>query len=104
MSFILIRAMLSLFSRVRFFVTPWTAAHQAPLPMGFSRQECWSGLPCPPPGDLPDPGIEPTSLTSLGSPAPVGSFFFWLFCVFFTISATWEVPMFIHPMTQRLTR
>ena len=82
MSFILIRAMLSLFSRVRFFVTPWTAAHQAPLPMGFSRQEYWSGLPCPPPGDLPDPGIEPTSLTSLGSPAPVGSFFFGCFVFF----------------------
>ena len=46
-----------------FFVTPWTAARQAPLSMGVSRQEYWSGLPCPPPGDLPDPGIEP------GSPA-----------------------------------
>ena len=39
--------------------TPWTAACQAPLPMGFSRQEYWSGLPFPSPGDLPDPGIEP---------------------------------------------
>jgi len=38
--------------------TPWTVAHQAPLSMGFSREEYWSGLPCPP-GDLPDPGIEP---------------------------------------------
>ena len=45
--------------------TPWTVACQAPLSMGFSRQECWSGLPCPPPGDLPKPGIEPLSLTSL---------------------------------------
>ena len=45
------------------FVTPWTVAHQAPLPMGFSRQECWSGLPFPSPGDLPDPGIEPGSPT-----------------------------------------
>ena len=44
--------------------TPWTVAHQAPLSMGFSRQEYWSGLPCPPPGDLPDPRIEPASLTS----------------------------------------
>ena len=43
------------------FVTPWTVAHQAPLSMGFSRQKYWSGLPCPPPGDLPDPGIEPKS-------------------------------------------
>ena len=40
---------------------PRTVAHQAPLSMGFSRQECWSGLPCPPPGDLPDPGTEPGS-------------------------------------------
>ena len=47
--------------------------------MGFSRQESWSGLPCPPPGDLPNPGIEPTSLTS---PALAGGFF--------TLSATWE--------------
>ena len=43
--------------------TPWTVAHQAPLTMEFSRQEYWSGLPCPPPGDLPDPGIEPRSPT-----------------------------------------
>ena len=42
-------------------VTLWTAARQAPLSMGFSRQEYWSGLPCPPPGDLPSPGIEPMS-------------------------------------------
>ena len=41
--------------------TPWTVAHQAPLSMGFSRQEYWSGWPCPPPGDLPDPGMEPRS-------------------------------------------
>ena len=51
------------------FVTPWTAARQAPLSMGFSRQEHWSGLPCPPPGDLPHPGIEPKS------PALAGRFF-----------------------------
>ena len=41
--------------------TPWTVAHQAPLSMGFSRQEYWSGLPYPSPGDLPNPGIEPSS-------------------------------------------
>ena len=46
------------------FVTPWTVAHQAPLSMGFSRQEYWSGLPCPTPGDLPNPGIKHTSFTS----------------------------------------
>ena len=53
---------LSHFSRVQLFATPWTVAYQAPLPMGFSRQEYWRGLPCPPPGDLPDPGIELASL------------------------------------------
>ena len=50
-------------SRVRLFVTPWTVAYQAPPSVGFSRQECWSGVPLPSPGDIPDPGIEP------GSPA-----------------------------------
>ena len=52
---------MKLLSRVRLFVTPWTVANQAPLSMGFSRQEYWSGLPFPSPGDLPDPGIEPKS-------------------------------------------
>ena len=47
---------------VQLFETLWTAAHQAPLSMRFSRQEFWSGLPCPLLGDLPDPGIEPMSL------------------------------------------
>ena len=55
--------MLSCFSRVQLFATPWTAAHQAPLSMGFSRQEYWSVLPCPSPGDLLGPVIQP------GSPA-----------------------------------
>ena len=50
-----------LLSRVRLFVIPWTVVHQVPLSMGFSRQEYWSGLPFPSPGDLPDPGIEPRS-------------------------------------------
>ena len=48
-------------SRVRLFATPWTVAYQAPPSMGFSRQECWSGLPFPSPGDLPVPGIKPRS-------------------------------------------
>ena len=52
-------------------VTPWTVAHQAPLSMGFSRQEYRGGLPCPPPGDLRRPGIQPRSLLS---PASVGGF------------------------------
>ena len=50
--------MLSSFSCVLLFATLWTIARQAPLSMGFSRQESWSGLSCPPPGDLPDPGTE----------------------------------------------
>ena len=49
-----------LLSLVRLFATPWTAVYQAPLSMGFSKQEYWSGLPFPFPGDLPNPGIEPT--------------------------------------------
>ena len=53
--------LLSRISHVQLFVTPWTTAHQAPLSMGFSRQEYWSGMLCPPLGDLPDPGIKPTS-------------------------------------------
>ena len=48
-------------SHVRLFVTPWTVAPQAPLSMGFSRQEYWSGLSFPSPGDLPNPGMEPES-------------------------------------------
>ena len=71
--------MLSCFSSVHPFATPWAVAPQAPLSMGFSRQEDWSGLPFPPPGDLPSPGTEPMSLTS---PALAGGFF--------TTSATWE--------------
>ena len=54
-----------LLSRVRLFVTLWTVARQAPLSMGFSRQEYWSGLPFPPPGDLPDPETEPRLLRLL---------------------------------------
>ena len=66
-------------SRVQFFVTPWTMARQAPLAIEFSRQEYWSGVPFPTPGDLPDPRIEPTSLAS---PTLAGGYF--------TSSANWE--------------
>ena len=62
--------------------TLWTVAHQAPLSMEFSRQGYWSGLPLPPPGDLPDPGIQPESLLS---PALAGRFF--------NTSATWETTI-----------
>ena len=53
-------------SRVRLFATPWTVAHQAPLSMGFPRQEYWSGLSFPPPGEIPDPRIEPASRALAG--------------------------------------
>ena len=53
-------------SHVRLFATPWTVAHQAPLSMEFFRKEYWNGLSFPPPGDLPDPGIKPASLTQAG--------------------------------------
>ena len=55
---------LSCFSRVQFFVTLWTVDHQAPLSMGFSWQVYWSGLPLPPPGDLPNSGMESISCVS----------------------------------------
>ena len=57
----LVVVVVKLLSRVRLFATPWTVAYQAPPSRGFSRQEYWSGLPFPSPGDLPDPGIEPRS-------------------------------------------
>ena len=71
--------MLSCFSRIQLCVTLWTVACQVPLSMGFSRQENWSGMPCPIPGELSGPGIEPASFTS---PA--------LACRFFTTSTTCE--------------
>ena len=63
---------LSHFSPVQLFAALWAVACQAPLSMGFSKQEYWSGLPCPPPGDLPDPGIEPASPAA---PILAGGFF-----------------------------
>ena len=81
--------MLSCFHCVWLFATLWTVAHQDPLSMGFSRQEYWSGLPCLPPGDLPDPGIK------LASPA--------LAADFFTPRATWESSVFIY-LSWKLTR
>ena len=68
--------MLSCFSLVWLFATPWTVARQAPLSMGFSRQEFCSGLPCPPLGHLPDPRTKPASTSNSRR--------------FFTTSATWE--------------
>ena len=71
--------MLSRFSHIQLFATLWTITHQAPLFMELSRQEYWNGLPCPPLGYLPNPGIK---LVSLTSPELAGGFF--------TTSATWE--------------
>ena len=78
---------LSCSSHVQLFATLGTVARQAPLSMGFSRQEYWSGLPYPPPRNLPNPGIEPSSLMS---PALAGGFF--------TTRATWEAPTLITCM------
>ena len=78
--------MLSCCSHVRLFVISGTIALQAPLSIGFSRQEYWRGLLCPPPGDLPNSGIK---LAFLMSPALAGRIFF------FTISATWEAPVIL---------
>ena len=72
-------SVLNHFSRVQLFATPMDIAHPVHLSVGFSRQEYWSGLPCPSPGNLPEPRTEPTSLMS---PTLAGGFF--------TISATWE--------------
>ena len=77
--------MLHSFSHVSLFVTLWTVACQAPLSMGFSRQEYWSGLPFPPQGYLHDPEIK---LASIMFPALVGKFF--------TTSTTWEPPKKIY--------
>ena len=69
----------------RLYATPWTVACQTTLSMGFSRQEYFHGLLCPPPGDLPDPGIEPMSLMSAA-----------LTRRFFTTSANWEALSEVH--------
>ena len=74
--------MLSRFSCVRLLATLWTVACQGSQSMEFSRQEYWTGLPCPSASDLPNPGVEPTSLRS---PALAGRFF--------TTSAIWEAPV-----------
>ena len=74
---------LSCFSCVQLFVTLWSVAHQAPLSMGLSRQEYWSLLSCPPPGDLPNTGIKPASLMP---PALAGQFF--------TTSVTWKAHLY----------
>ena len=85
--------MFSHFSYVQLLGTLWTIACQVSLSMGFSRQEYWSGLPCPPPGDLSDPGIKLASLMSL---ALAGRFF--------TTSATWEALRGVKVKVKSLSR
>ena len=77
------------------FATLWTIAHQSPLSVGFSRQEYWSGRPCPPPRDLPNPRIE---LTSLMSNALVGRFFTRIMMVYFCISVLTFLNLFFSPL------
>ena len=76
------------FSVVSDSATPWTVSHQAPLSMGFSRQEYWSGLPYPSPGDLPKPGIKPGSpalpADSLPSESPGKHIFIFIFIFIYT--------------------
>ena len=74
-----VSCMLSHFSHVQLSAIPWTVDHQAPLSIEFSRQEYWSGLPCPPPGDRPCPGTEAVSLMSPALPGEL-----------FITSTTWE--------------
>ena len=77
------------FSPVWLLATQWTVAHQAPLSVGFSRQEYWSGLPCPSPGNLPNPGIKSASLMSCA-----------LASRFFNTSATWQAQTHpLHPLS-----
>ena len=98
--------MLSCFSHVQLFVSLWTVVFRAHL---FSRQECWSGLPCPPPGDLPNPGMKPTSLIF---PALAGGFFtteplgksvvyinnfFFLFYCWITLQST-NILWLVYPL------
>ena len=117
---------LSHFSHVRLFVTPGTIAHQAPLSMGFSRQEYWRGLPFPSPGDLPDPEIKPPSpvtpklqgdslpLSRQGSPMfPYHSSFILLFyslhaehifkdvCKMYMFKEWFRMPKYPRPLTFR---
>ena len=88
--------LLNCFSHVQLYATLWTAVHQAPLSMPFSRKEYWSGLPRPPPGDLPDPGIEPMSLVSYALQAASlalshkGCTYIYIndFCIFILYTAT----------------
>ena len=80
------------FGCVQLFAVLWTLAHQAPLCMGFFKQEYWSGLPRPPPRDLPDPGIK---LTFFTSPALAG--------MFFTTGATWEAPLICKSLLLKIT-
>ena len=87
-------------SRVRLFATPWAVAYQVPPSMGFSRQEYWSGLPFPSPGDLPNPGIKPRSpaLQTDALPSePSGKLNYRPpLCVYLTLELIGETPLTTH--------
>ena len=88
----LIVVVLSL-SRVWLFATPWTVARQAPLSVGFSKQEDCSRLPCPPPGDLPDSGIKPTQVSHIPGRS-------CCCCCFLIVWATWEEMAICYSTSQ----
>ena len=89
---------LSCFSCVQLFATPWTVALQAPLSIGFSRQEYWNGLSCPPPGDLPKPGIKAACPALVGGSlplAPPGKPCYW-YSKFLSIVLESSEASFLH--------
>ena len=98
---------LSSFSCARLFVNPWTGAHQAPLSMELSRQVYYSGLSCPPPGNLPDPGIEPVSpalqadsllLSHWGSPCQMIASKTWIYAMLCYAKSLQSCPTLCHPI------
>ena len=84
-----VKVKLKSLSRVRLFATPWTAAYQVPPPMGFSRQECWSGLPFPSPGNIPNPGNTALFFTTTLASGD------WLYCVWVRASKFGLVTLII---------
>ena len=95
--------MLSCLRGIRLFVTPWTVVHQAPLFMKSSRQEYWSGLPFPSPGELPDPGIEPGSpelasgFITTELPGKSIKYFYFLLKISVSWRPPWHLPGLNHP-------
>ena len=102
--------MLSCFSHVQPCVTLWAVAYQAPLSLGLSGQEYWSGLPCALPGDLPNPGTEPTSLMSFAlagrfftTRAPRKPYIGFTYSLTFCCSITFQRPSLIFEFSENLS-